>query len=52
MASHLTFALVGPAVALLAGNLAAGLLYGIEIGDVGHQVPRVVAAGLVQLPAV
>jgi ABC-2 type transport system permease protein len=50
--SHLTFALVGPAVALACGGLAAGLLYGIDVGNVGGQVPRAMAAALVQLPAV
>ena len=51
VASHLVFALLGPAAALLAGGLAAGLLYGQQVGDAG-QVPRTVAGALVQLPAV
>lgn len=51
VASHLVFALLGPAAALLAGGLAAGLLYGAQVGDPG-QVPRTVAGALVQLPAV
>jgi ABC-2 type transport system permease protein len=51
-ASHLTFALVGPAVVLGAAGLAAGLAYGLASGDVGREVPRVLAAALVQLPAV
>ncbi len=51
LASHLVFALLGPAVALLAGGLTTGLLYGAQIGDFG-QVPRAVAGALVQLPAV
>jgi ABC-2 type transport system permease protein len=50
--SHLTFALVGPAVALTVAGLAAGLTYGISVDDVGGQLPRVLAGALVQLPAV
>jgi ABC-2 type transport system permease protein len=51
-ASHLVFALLGPAVALTAAALAAGVVYGLDTGDVGHQLPRVLAGALVQLPAV
>jgi ABC-2 type transport system permease protein len=51
-ASHLVFALLGPAVVLGGVGLAAGLLYGLDVGDVGGQLPRVVAGALVQLPAV
>ena len=50
-ASHLVFALLGPAAALLAGGLTTGLVYGVLVGDLG-QVPRTVAGALVQLPAV
>ena len=52
LASHLLFAVVGPAVALGAAGLAAGLSYGIASGDVGEELPRILAAALVQLPAV
>jgi ABC-2 type transport system permease protein len=52
VAGHLTFALLGPAAVLAAGGVAAGLLYGLDVGDVGHQVPRVLGGALVQLPAV
>src|SRR6185312_530247 len=51
-ASHLLFALLGPAVVLAAAGLATGLVYGLDVGNVGGQVPRNVAAALVQLPAV
>ncbi|MFE9424109.1 ABC transporter permease [Kitasatospora sp. NPDC006697] len=51
-ASHLVFALLGPAVALAAGGLAAGLVYGASTHQIGHQVPRLLGAALVQLPAV
>ncbi|HET6742916.1 MAG TPA: ABC transporter permease [Kribbella sp.] len=50
--SHLVFSLLGPAVALLAAGLTEGLAYGAAIGDVGGQVPRLIGAALVQLPAV
>jgi ABC-2 type transport system permease protein len=51
-ASHLVFSLLGPAVALLAAGVTQGLAYGAAIGDVGGQLPRMVAAALAQLPAV
>ncbi|HWD82548.1 MAG TPA: ABC transporter permease [Kribbella sp.] len=51
-ASHLAFSLLGPAVALLAAGAMQGLAYGAAIGDVGGQLPRMVAAALAQLPAV
>ncbi|MFC5263770.1 ABC transporter permease [Kribbella qitaiheensis] len=50
--SHLVFALLGPAAALLAAGLTSGLAYGAAAGDVGQQVPRLIEAALVQLPAV
>jgi ABC-2 type transport system permease protein len=51
-ASHLTLALLGPAVALAAAGLASGLVYGVSVGDVGGELPRVLAGAMVQLPAV
>jgi ABC-2 type transport system permease protein len=50
--SHLVFAILGPTVAMAACGLAAGLVYGASAGDVGGQLPRVLASALVQLPAV
>ncbi|HEY0700644.1 MAG TPA: ABC transporter permease [Micromonospora sp.] len=50
--SHMVFALLGPAVALAAGGLAAGLVYGATTQEVGRQVPRLLGGALVQLPAV
>jgi ABC-2 type transport system permease protein len=49
--SHLVFALAGTAVLLAVAGLGAGLAYGVQTHDVGHQVPRLVGAALVQLPA-
>ena len=42
---------VGTAVILAAGGLGIGLAYGIAISDVSTQVPRLIGAGLAQLPA-
>lgn len=50
--SHLIFALLGPAVALLAAGLGAGLVHGARTGDITGQLPRVLAGALVQVPAV
>ncbi|MBJ7450457.1 MAG: ABC transporter permease [Blastococcus sp.] len=50
--SHLVFALLGPAVALGAAGLAGGLVYGSSSGELGRELPRVLAGALVQLPAV
>ena len=49
--SHLAVVVVGTAVVLAAAGLGAGLGYGLRAGDVGTQVPRLLEAGLVQLPA-
>jgi ABC-2 type transport system permease protein len=51
-ASHVVFSALGPAVGLLACGVGAGLAYGLTVHDVGGQLPRVVAAAMVQLPAV
>ena len=50
--SHLVFAVLGPAVVLLISGVFAGLTYGASIGDIGGQVPRVIGAAAIQLPAV
>jgi ABC-2 type transport system permease protein len=50
--SHLVFSLLGPAIALAAAGLAGGLVYGLSVSDVGHELPRVLAGAMVQLPAV
>src|SRR5262249_5892086 len=49
--SHLVFAFLGPALLLAVAGAAAGLAYGLQIHDVGGQVPRLFAGALVQLPA-
>jgi ABC-2 type transport system permease protein len=50
--SHLAFALLGPAATLAAGGLALGLTHGLNTGDVGRELPRLLGGALVQLPAV
>jgi ABC-2 type transport system permease protein len=50
-ASHLAVVAAGTAVVLAAAGLGAGLGYGVRAGDAGTQVPRLLEAGLVQLPA-
>jgi ABC-2 type transport system permease protein len=50
--SHLFFAFAGPAIVMAVTGLAAGLAYGSSTGDIGRQVPRVLAGAMVQLPAV
>jgi ABC-2 type transport system permease protein len=52
VASHLAFALGGTAVLLAIPGLAAGLVHGLRMHDVGGQLPRVLGATMVQLPAV
>lgn len=49
--SHLSFALLGTALLLAVAGPAVGLTYGLQIHDVGGQVPRLLGAALVQLPA-
>ncbi|MFJ6196647.1 ABC transporter permease [Micromonospora sp. NPDC092111] len=51
LASHLLFALVGPAVVLAVTGLATGLTYGLSLGDVPGQLPRMLGAGLAHAPA-
>ncbi|MGH8915656.1 MAG: ABC transporter permease [Acidimicrobiia bacterium] len=50
--SHLVFGLVVPAMILALAGLFAGVTYGAITGDLGAQVPRVLGAAVVQLPAV
>ena len=49
--SHLMFALLGTALLLAVVGVGSGLVYGLQTHDVGGQVPRLLAAALVQLPA-
>jgi ABC-2 type transport system permease protein len=48
--SHITIALVGTTVSVVAGGLSAGLSYAATVDDMS-KVGRLLGAGLVQLPA-
>ncbi|WP_433178038.1 ABC transporter permease [Actinoallomurus sp. CA-150999] len=48
---HLLFAAAGPAVLLGLAGVAAGLVHGLRVHDLGTQVPRLLGAAMVQLPA-
>jgi ABC-2 type transport system permease protein len=49
--SHLVFAIAGPAVLLVVAGLVMGTVHGLQTGDLATQVPRLIGAALVQLPA-
>ena len=51
-ASHLAIALVGTAVFLMVFGLVAGITYGVSMGNVGNELPRVFLASLAYLPAI
>ncbi|MEV0108890.1 ABC transporter permease [Nocardia sp. NPDC050799] len=50
--SHLAFALGGPVVIMLTAGLLGGVAYGLAKDDIGGELPGVVAAALIQLPAI
>jgi len=50
--SNLALVVIGTAVVLAAFGLPAGLAYGLSTGNVGYELPRVLVAALVYLPAV
>ena len=50
--SQLVVAAGGAAVVLAGGGLLAGLAHGLRSGDLAGQLPRVLGAAMVQLPAV
>src|SRR5262245_12844606 len=50
--SHLTFAILGPTIALATAGFTAGLAHGLNTGHVGRELPQVLGAAMVQLPAV
>jgi len=51
LGSHLTVALAGSVVVLVAAGFGQGLAYGMSIADAG-QIPRLIGVALVYLPAV
>ena len=50
--SDLALMVIGSAIVLTAFGVSAGLTYGLSIGNVGYELPRVLAATLAYLPAV
>ncbi|TWD74998.1 ABC-2 type transport system permease protein [Kribbella amoyensis] len=52
LASHVVMALFGTAVLVLVGGLGSGISSGAALGNMGRQVPRMIAAAAVQLPAI
>ncbi|MEU7764723.1 ABC transporter permease [Nocardia sp. NPDC049190] len=51
-ASHIIFALIGPAVAITVAGFVAGIVYGLAADDIGGKLPGVLGAALIQLPAI
>jgi ABC-2 type transport system permease protein len=51
-AGHLAIAMVGTAVVLMTFGLCTGLTYGLSMGNVGHELPRMLFAILAYLPAI
>jgi ABC-2 type transport system permease protein len=49
--AHLACAAAGTLAIMLAAGLAMGLLHGLRTGDLGGEVPKLVEAALVQVPA-
>ncbi|GAA3569418.1 multidrug efflux ABC transporter permease [Amycolatopsis ultiminotia] len=50
--AHVAVALTGSVVMLAAVGVASGLTYGASVGDISGEVPRLLGAALVWLPAV
>jgi ABC-2 type transport system permease protein len=49
--SHLIVTVGGTALVLAAAGVGTGVFYGVRAGDLGTQVPRLLGAAMVQLPA-
>ena len=52
LASHVLMALVGTGVLMLVGGLGSGISSGASLGNMGHQLPRMLGAAAGQLPAI
>ena len=50
--SHVFFGILGPALILAVAGIVTGVTYGAMVGAIGSQVPGVLGAAMVQLPAV
>ncbi len=51
LTSHVVVAVTGVVVLLATAGVVVGLVHGLISGRIGHELPRVLAAGLVQVPA-
>ena len=52
VAAHLSVALLGSALLVAVMGAGAGVGHGLALGDVGGELPRLVEAGVAQVPAV
>ncbi|NEA33760.1 ABC transporter permease [Streptomyces sp. SID13031] len=52
LASHVLMALLGTTALLFVGGLGSGISSGASLGNMGRQIPRMLAAAAVQLPAI
>ncbi|TCO45733.1 ABC-2 type transport system permease protein [Kribbella antiqua] len=52
LGSHVLMALFGTGVLVLLGGLGSGISSGASLGNMGRQLPRMLAAAAVQLPAI
>ncbi|HWD80098.1 MAG TPA: ABC transporter permease [Kribbella sp.] len=52
LASHVLMALLGTGLLILVAGLGSGVSSGASLGNMGRQVPRMLAAAAVQLPAI
>ncbi len=52
VSGHAIIALLGATLLMLTGGLMVGLVHGARAGDMGTQLPHVLGAAVVQLPAV
>jgi ABC-2 type transport system permease protein len=51
LSSHVLIALLGTTLLAVLGGLGSGISSGASLGNMGHQIPRLLAAAAVQLPA-
>ncbi|NIK57503.1 ABC transporter permease [Kribbella shirazensis] len=52
LASHVLMALLGTGVLILVAGLGSGISSGASLGNLGRQIPQMLAAAAVQLPAI
>jgi ABC-2 type transport system permease protein len=51
LASHVVVAVVGNVVLLVTAGVVVGVVHGIRSGNLAHELPRILAGGLIQIPA-